>query len=51
LVYNQPTYRVRIGDFMTRLEAERYLQQVRHQYESAVILPEKIDLKKSLMVK
>lgn len=51
LVYNQPTYRVRIGDFMTRLEAERYLQQVRQQYETAVILPEKIDLKKSLMVK
>ncbi|WP_428653479.1 SPOR domain-containing protein [Runella sp.] len=51
LVYNQPTYRVRIGDFMTRLEAERYLQQVRSRYESAVILPEKIDLKKSLLVK
>ncbi len=51
LVYNQPTYRVRIGDFMTRLEAERYLQQIRNRYEAAVILPEKIDLKKSLMVK
>jgi hypothetical protein len=51
LTYNQPTYRIRIGDFMTRLEAERYLQQVRQQYESAVILPEKIDLKKSLIVK
>lgn len=51
LVYNQPTYRVRIGDFMTRLDAERYLQQIRQQYEAAVILPEKIDLKKSLMVK
>jgi len=33
------------------LEAERYLQQVRSRYESAVILAEKIDLKKSLMVK
>jgi hypothetical protein len=51
LIYNQPTYRIRIGDFMTRLEAERYLQQVRQRYEAAVILPEKIDLKKSLMVK
>ena len=51
LVYSQPTYRVRIGDFMTRLEAERYLQHVRNRYESAVILAEKIDLKKSLMVK
>lgn len=51
MVYNQPTYRVRIGDFMTRLDAERYLQQVRQRYESAVVVPEKIDLKKSLLVK
>lgn len=51
LVYNQPTYRVRIGDFMTRLEAERYLQQIRNRYEASAIVPEKIDLKKSLMVK
>ncbi len=51
LVYTQPTYRVRIGDFMTRLEAERYLQEIRNRYESAVILAEKIELKKSLLVK
>jgi len=51
LTYTPPTYRIRIGDFMTRLEAERYLQQVRQQFEAAVVLPEKIDLKKSLMVK
>ena len=51
MVYNQPTYRIRIGDFMTRLDAERYLQQVRQRYESAVVVPEKIDLKKSLLVK
>ncbi len=51
MVYTQPTYRIRIGDFMTRLDAERYLQQVRQRYESAVVVPEKIDLKKSLLVK
>ncbi|MEZ4905619.1 MAG: SPOR domain-containing protein [Spirosomataceae bacterium] len=46
LIYNQPTYRVRIGDFMTRLEAERYLQQIRSRHEASVVVPEKIDLKK-----
>ncbi|MFN4145745.1 MAG: SPOR domain-containing protein [Runella sp.] len=51
MAYSQPTYRVKIGDFMTRMEAERYLQQVRNRYEAAVILPEKIELKRSLQIK
>ena len=51
LMYSQPTYRVRIGDFMNRIDAERYLEQVRTRYASAVVLAEKIDLKKSLLIK
>jgi SPOR domain len=51
LSYSAPTYRIKIGDFMHRLDAERYLQQIRQQYSSAVILAEKIDLRKSLQVK
>ena len=51
LVYNQPTYRVRVGDFMTRIDAERYLQQIQNRFEASVVVPEKIDLKKSLTIK
>jgi hypothetical protein len=51
LQYSPPTYRIRIGDFMTRIDAERYLQRVKERYEAAVILAEKIELKKSLLVK
>lgn len=49
--YSMPTYRIKVGDFMNRLDAERYLQQIRQQYSSAVILVDKIDLRKSLQVK
>jgi SPOR domain len=49
--FTQPTYRVKIGDFMNRMDAERYLQQLRSQYPTSVILADKIDLKKSLAVK
>jgi len=49
--YSVPTYRIKVGDFMSRLDAERYLQQIRQQYGSAVILADKIDFRKSLQVK
>jgi hypothetical protein len=51
LQYSPPTYRIRIGDFMTRMDAERYLQRVKERYDAAVILTEKIELKKSLLIK
>jgi hypothetical protein len=51
ITFISPTYRVKVGDFMNKLDAECYLQQVRQQFASAIILPEKIDLKKSLLVK
>jgi SPOR domain len=51
MTYSQPTYRIRIGDFMARTDAERYLQQVKMQYNSATILAEKIEIRKSILVK
>ncbi len=51
IAFTSPTYRVKVGDFMNKLDAERYLQQVRQQFSSAIILQDKIDLKKSLLVK
>lgn len=51
LTYSPPTYRIRIGDFMTRMDAERYLQPIKQQYPSAVIIADRIELKKSLLTK
>lgn len=49
--YSQPTYRVKVGDFMYRADAEEYLEQMRQQYPSAVILPERVEIKKGLEIR
>lgn len=49
--YRQPTYRLKVGDFMRRLDAERYLAQLRQQFSSATLLPDRIEIRKSLSVK
>ncbi len=46
--YSQPTYRVKAGDFMYRGDAQAYLDQIRDQYTSAVILPDRVEIQKSL---
>ncbi|MFN8358021.1 MAG: SPOR domain-containing protein [Spirosomataceae bacterium] len=51
MTFTQPTYRVKIGDFMTRLDAERYFEQLKLQYPSALIINDKVDIKKSVLVK
>jgi len=48
--YTQPTYRVKVGDFMYRSDAEQYLDLIREQYASAVILADRVDIKRSLLV-
>jgi cell division protein FtsN len=38
IVFDSPTYRVRIGRFKTKLEAERHFQVVREKYPQSLIL-------------
>ncbi len=38
IVFDSPTYRVRIGRFKTKLEAERHFQVVREKYTQSLIL-------------
>lgn len=35
VTYNEPYYRVRIGDFRTRLDAIRFLNRIKHRYPLA----------------
>jgi hypothetical protein len=49
--YSQPTYRVKAGDFMYRTDAEDYLAQIRQQYPAAVILPDRVEIKKGLQIR
>src|SRR6478609_10940655 len=38
IVFNTPTYKVLIGDFKTRIEAEKNLKEIKRTYNSSVII-------------
>jgi hypothetical protein len=42
--YTQPNYKVRVGDFRTRMEAEKFMNQVRKTYPTLFIFQERINL-------
>ncbi len=44
LIYRQPYYRVRVGDFRSRLEAEGQLKRISRQYSQAFVIKDKIRL-------
>ncbi len=45
VIFDSPTYRVQIGQFRTKLEAERKFKEVRLKYPESIILkPEKTTL-------
>jgi hypothetical protein len=43
ITYREPNFRVRAGDFRTRLEATKYLQQIRSVFPTLFIISEKIN--------
>ncbi|WP_420146922.1 SPOR domain-containing protein [Spirosoma sp.] len=51
LSYNQPTYKLKVGDFMRRMDAERYYSSIRRLITSAQLQPDKVDVRRSLLVK
>jgi SPOR domain len=50
LSYQQPIYKVKIGDFLSRMDAERYFMDIKDLYPSAMILPDRVEIKKGMMV-
>jgi hypothetical protein len=50
LSYQQPIYKVKIGDFLNRMDAERYFADIKELYPSAMILPDRVEIKKGMMV-
>lgn len=51
LTFSQPTYKLKAGDFTSRLDAERYYSTIRQRFTMAMIIPERIDVKKSMQTK
>ncbi len=51
LSYSQPTYKLKVGDFMRRLDAERYYASIRQFIASAQLQADKVDVRRSLLIK
>lgn len=45
IVYDQPYYKLRIGDFKTRLEAYQYLDEIIDAFQSAFVVRDDIKIK------
>ncbi|MFI5222419.1 MAG: SPOR domain-containing protein [Bacteroidia bacterium] len=46
LIYQQPYFKVRVGDFRTKLEAQPLLKKVLPEFDRVFIVPDKINLPK-----
>ena len=44
LSYQQPNFKVRVGDFRTRLEAQRFLKSMEGEYTTMFIVPDEVKL-------
>ena len=44
LSYSAPNFKVRVGDFRTRLEAQKFLKSIEGQYTTAFVIPDDIKL-------
>ena len=42
LTYNAPNFKVRVGDFRTRLEAQKFMKNLEGQYPTIFIVPDEI---------
>jgi hypothetical protein len=46
LLYNQPYYKIRVGDFRTRLDAEVAYQKIKNVFDECIIVSDNIALPK-----
>ena len=46
LSFKAPNYKVRVGDFRTRLDAQRYLNSINEEYPNAWVIEDMINLPK-----
>lgn len=45
IVYTQPTFRVKVGDFLDRLEAQRVYAGLINEFPNALIVPDRIEIR------
>jgi|GWRWMinimDraft_12_1066020.scaffolds.fasta_scaffold04986_3 hypothetical protein len=49
--YSQPTYRIKVGDFLNRNDAEKQFNSLNARFQTMRIISDKINIKKALEVK
>jgi uncharacterized protein YdhG (YjbR/CyaY superfamily) len=49
--YSQPTYKLKVGDFLSRTEAENHLSSLQSRFVAAKIIYDNVNYKKALTVK
>jgi hypothetical protein len=48
IIFGEPYYRIRVGDFRTKLEAEAFLRRISRRYPNAFVILNKIKFPKLL---
>lgn len=48
IIFGEPYYRIRVGDFRTKLEAEYFLKKIKPRYPNAFVTQDKIKFPKLL---
>ncbi len=51
MTYSAPTYRLRVGDFINRMDVERYFEALKVPYPNAMIQNDKVEIRKSLLAR
>lgn len=46
IIYQEPNYKIKAGDFRTRLEAQKLMYELRSQFPTLFLISEKINLSK-----
>ena len=46
IIYQEPNYKIKAGDFRTRLEAQKLMRDIRPQFPTLFLISEKINLPK-----
>lgn len=46
LIYQQPYFKIRVGDFRSRLDAYRFYQQIVKEFQSVFIVADEVNLPK-----
>ena len=49
--YSQPTYRIKVGDFISLVEDNRYSAEIKNKFNTVRIISDKINVKKALEIK